>query len=287
MPARSGCRVDAGRHCSWVSTREEGASGNRSCSATPPAASPATFLRPRPRSARTRSGPHPVPRRWHGSAGMLARARPFGRPCPRDCRNDSSARLWLSPATPSAASQPIEAELVDSSSISAALAASCVRSEPGPLPSTSVTRLQRYYGPIRHLPRPPLALTGLALPLQAPRQTSLVARQISPVRAATTTPAEPQEASLVSCPAATAFPVIVAGRLPRWSFRGLLGVHCALQPARPADSLRSRFLECFSPFVTSWTAPSASGWDEHRRSGFAPEDSTCLGKAHTTMKPSS
>src|SRR3990172_3757777 len=213
---------------------------------------------------------------------MLARAHLFGTPCPRGCKSDSWVRLWLSPATPSAASEPIQAELVDSSSISAALAASCLCSEPGPLPSAPPTRLPRYYGPIPRLPRPPLALTGLALPLRAPRQTSLVAHRISLVRAATTTPAEPQEASLVSCPATAAFPVIMAGRLPRWSFRGLLGVYCALQPARPADSLRSLFLECFSPFVTSWTATSASGWDEHRRSGFAPEDSTCLGKAHTT-----
>ena len=89
---------------------------------------------------------------------------------------------------------------------------------------------------------------------------------------------------LVSPSATAAFPVIVAGRLPHRHFRGLLGVHCALQPARPADSLRSRFLECFSPFVTSWTAPSTSGWDEHRRSGFTPEDSMCLRKAHTTTK---
>jgi len=46
--------------------------------------------------------------------------------------------------------------------------------------------------------------------------------------------------------------------------------------------LRSLVLECFSPFVTSWSAPSASGWDEHRRPGFPPEDSTCLFKAHPT-----
>ena len=148
------------------------------------------------------------------------------------------------------------------------------------IPSASVTRFQRYYEPIRHLLRPPLTLTGSTLPLRAPRQTSLVAHQISPVRAATTTPAETQDASLVSCPATAAFPVIMAGRLPHCSFRGLLGVHCALRPARPADSLRSLFLKYFSPFVTSWTAPSASGWDEHRRSGFAPEDSMCLSR-HT------
>src|SRR3990172_11950249 len=178
---------------------------------------------------------------------MLARAHLFGTPCPRGCKSDSWVRLWLSPATPSAASEPIQAELVDSSSISAALAASCVCSEPGPLPSAPVTRLPRYYGPIRRLPRPPLALTGLALPLRAPRQTSIVAHRISPVRAATTTPAEPQEASLVSCPATATFPVIMAGRLPHCNFRGLLGVHCALRPARPADSLTEPFLGVLQP----------------------------------------
>jgi transposase len=33
-----------------------------------------------------------------------------------------------------------------------------------------------------------------------------------------------------------------------------------LRPAESADLLRGRFKECFSPFVTSWTAPCASGW---------------------------
>jgi hypothetical protein len=67
------------------------------------------------------------------------------------------------------------------------------------------------------------------------------------VRAATTTPVEPQEALFVSCPATAAFPVIMAGRLPHCSFRGLLGVHCALQPARPADSLTEPFLGVLQP----------------------------------------
>ena len=41
---------------------------------------------------------------------------------------------------------------------------------------------------------------------------------------------------------------------------------------RTADPLYTGLvLECFSPFVTSWTAPSVSGWDEHRRAGFAPD----------------
>ncbi len=57
------------------------------------------------------------------------------------------------------------------------------------------------------------------------------------MRAATTTPAEPQDASLASYPAAAAFPVIMAGRLLHCSFRGLLGVHYTLQPAWTADCL--------------------------------------------------
>lgn len=35
-----------------------------------------------------------------------------------------------------------------------------------------------------------------------------------------------------------------------------------LRPAEFADLLRGRFKKCFSPFVTSWTAPCASGWSE-------------------------
>jgi len=83
--------------------------------------------------------------------------------------------------------------------------------------------------------------------LWAPRQTSLVARRICPVHAATNTPAEPQDAFLVSSPATTAFPVVEAGRLPRLRFQGLLGVHYALQPARPADSLTEPFLGVLQP----------------------------------------
>ena len=63
------------------------------------------------------------------------------------------------------------------------------------------------------------------------------------MRAATNTPAEPQDASLVSSPAMAAFPVVEAGRLLQLRFQGLLGVHCALRPAWPADSLKEPFLE--------------------------------------------
>ena len=40
---------------------------------------------------------------------------------------------------------------------------SCVCLEPRPLPSTGITRLPRYYGPLRHPTAPGLSLTGVRL----------------------------------------------------------------------------------------------------------------------------
>lgn len=84
----------------------------------------------------------------------------------------------------------------------------------------------------------------------------------------------------------TLFSSLILQRRPspllwRVGFRGYVFRACSVFTARcsPHGLLtpqRSLFLECFSPFVTSWSAPSASGWDEHRRSGFPPEDSMCL-----------
>ena len=76
-------------------------------------------------------------------------------------------------------------------------------------------------------------------------------------------------------PAAAAFPVIQSGRLPRCPFRGLLSVHSRYGlHARRIALRRPSTPECFSHFVTSMTAPIATGWSEqlpggnrtHRRS---------------------
>jgi len=49
------------------------------------------------------------------------------------------------------------------------LATCCVRLEPGPLPSTSVTRLRRYYGPIRHPMTPGPSVAGVRFGRPRPR----------------------------------------------------------------------------------------------------------------------
>src|ERR1700756_1675560 len=63
--------------------------------------------------------------------------------------------------TPSAVSEHVS-ELLGCP-ISRSLTASCVGLELRPLPSTGITRLQRYYWPLRHPSAPGLSLTGVRL----------------------------------------------------------------------------------------------------------------------------
>ena len=117
----------------------------------------------------------------------------------------------------------------------------CVDLELRPLPSIGITRLQRYYEPLRHPVTPGLSLTGVRL----------IARTITPlcfpccglssssIHAVTTTPAEPQVAFVRPQPVTAAFPVLWAGRLPHRSFRGLHGVHITLRPACSPSSLKN------------------------------------------------
>lgn len=70
----------------------------------------------------------------------------------------------------------------------------------------------------------------------------------------------------------------LTGRLPHYKFRGLLGVHViyglfAGPPSGP-------FIEGFGSFVTSTTAPIATGWSNSCRVGIAPTEEKGLGTAH-------
>ncbi len=85
-------------------------------------------------------------------------------------------------------------------------------------------------------------------------------------------------------PVTAAFPDFVAGRLPHYAFRGLLGVHSRYGlPARGV----ARTTLCIGGsggFVTSTAAPIATGWsDESCRAGFAPAEDPRLITAHTKL----
>ena len=74
-------------------------------------------------------------------------------------RNENWAIPSLYRATPSATSEH-SVGLLDSSSIPRSFVVSCVSFQLRPLPSIGVTRLLRYYEPLRHPKRPGLSLTS-------------------------------------------------------------------------------------------------------------------------------
>src|ERR1035437_7133983 len=117
------------------------------------------------------------------------------------------------------------------SPISCSRIASCVRLELRPLPSTAVTRLQRYYEPVRHPGSARPVPRGCPVGGPTPPPSGLpVLRLFSCCRhAVASTPVESSRPCRSRClqhdRTMAAFPVIRAGRLPHWNFRGLLGVH--------------------------------------------------------------
>src|SRR5882724_4338972 len=98
---------------------------------------------------------------WSGTGHRHAPECRRGRSCRTGRRSDSRPPPSLSRVTPSAVSEH-SSELLGCP-ISRSLTTSCVCLELRPLPSTGITRLQRYYGPLRHPSAPGLSLTGVRL----------------------------------------------------------------------------------------------------------------------------
>src|SRR5262245_34642487 len=193
--------------------------------------------------------------------------------------SDKTARL-LSRVTPSAVSEP-SSELIGFP-ISRSFTTSCVCLELRSLPSTGVTRLPRYYEPLRHPKAPGLSLTGFrlviadrALGLPVLRTLSLctcfrhcpgdasvgTTLLISPTRISLPRKGRRVGLRIVLFEACSAFTRVTA---------------CTLAPSPSRDALS----EGFSHFVTSIAAPVASGWSV-RRVGLAPTGKRRLVTAHT------
>ena len=117
-----------------------------------------------------------------------------------------------------------------------------------PLPSTGITRLPQYCGPLRHPAGPACPSRGSGWRVPRHRQGFPCCHHppLPCVPPSLPRRSRPVRASLASRPVA-AFPVIRAGRPPHRPFRGLLDVHCALRPtwslSRPRRPVAS---ECFS-----------------------------------------
>src|ERR1700719_249111 len=186
----------------------------------------------------------------------------------------------ISRATPSAVSEH-SSELIGCP-ISRSFTTYCVCLELRSLPSTGITQLQRYYEPLRHPKAPGLSLTGFrlviadhALGLPVLRALSLCTccrhypgAAAGRIFAHFTQPYQPSPKGL-------------SGRPAHRPFRGLLGVYSRYGlHTRAVTVYRDTLNRGFHHFVTSMTAPVASGWSGCRV-GLAPTGKRRLCTAHT------
>src|ERR1700732_1553804 len=147
---------------------------------------------------------------WSGTGHRHVPGCLHGSSCHTGHRSDSQLLPSLSRVTPSAASEHVSGLL--GCPISRSLTACCVCLEPRPLPSTGITRLQRYCEPLRHPSAPGLSLTGVRLIIPDHAQGLPVLRALSlctccrqsPAAAAGRTPSP-------SPPAVAAFPDSAVG----------------------------------------------------------------------------
>ena len=190
----------------------------------------------------------------------------------------------LSRATPSAASEH-SAEFIGCP-ISRSFTTYFVCLELRSLPSTGITRLQRYYEPLRHPKAPGLSLTGLRLVVADHALGLPVFRALSLCTCCRHYPgaASGRITSLISSR---------RGSLPRKGCR--VGLRIVLFEACSAFTrvaactlalppIRDTLIEGFSHFVASMTAPIASGWSGCRV-GLAPTGKRRLVTAHTRRRP--
>jgi hypothetical protein len=158
----------------------------------------------------------------------------------------------------------------------------CVCLEPRPLPSTGITRLHRYNGPLRHPRAPGPSLTGFRLVIPAPR---LGASRVACAFLVCVLSPLPRRSNWEHCFAHLSQPYQpspkgLSGRPAHRPFRGLLSVHSRYGPHTRAVTFRDPLPEGFSHIVTSMTAPVASGWSRCRV-GLAPTGKRRLFTAHT------
>ena len=149
--------------------------------------------------------------------------------------------------------------------ISGPFTTSCVCLELRLLPSPGVTRLQRYYKPLRHPTAPGLSLAGVWLVIPDHAMGLPVLRALSLCTCCRQYPGAAAEHRLRSShPAVSAFPGVAVGSACTSSFRGLRGVHSRCGPhITPSCYMCAPRRRASAIFVTSMTAPVASGWIVH------------------------
>ena len=135
-------------------------------------------------------------------------------------------------------------------------------------------------------PAPSLSLTGVWLVIPDHAWGLPCCARFPCVHAVATTPAQrPGPASLTSPQSCQPSPIWQSGRPVHRHFRGLLGVHSRYGlHTRAVTVYRDTLTRGFSHFVTSMTAPVASGWSGCR-AGLAPTGKRHLPTAHANSRP--
>jgi len=175
---------------------------------------------------------------------------------------------------------------------------SCVGLEPRPLPSTGVTRLRRYYGPLRYPRRPSLSLAGVWLRGSAPSPLGFpVLRWISMYRHAVVITPVARWVLIArgtvysnrfhSSPATAAFPIRVQGRRHIGRFEACSTFNC-VTPCRLAASPKATHLSRRLRRFRSLHRRSDSYRLERPscRVGIAPTEDQHLSTAHTKLDTS-
>ncbi len=153
-----------------------------------------------------------------------------------------------------------------------ALTTSCVYLELRPLPSTGITRLPRYYGPLRHPKAPGTSLTSFRLVIPDHAMGLPVLRALSLCACCRHYPGTATGGlALLIRSVVSTFPERVVGSACASTFSRLTQRSFALRPAHSCchQNFVARYIEGFSHFVTSMTAPITfrlehfAGWGLH------------------------
>ncbi len=154
-------------------------------------------------------------------------------------------------------------ELSGLSPISLPVAASCVRLQLRPLPSTGITRLRRYYEPLRHPKRPGRSLASCQLIRTAiTAGTSRVAHGPLCLHAVANTPAGLMEFIRSYDSISFGLPRNRGGSAPALVFSRPAQRSRTLRPARSPSRLATLYTRGFSSLVASSAALIVTGWSE-------------------------
>jgi hypothetical protein len=161
----------------------------------------------------------------------------------------------------------------------------CVCPELRPLPSTGITRLHRYYKPLRHPRAPAPSLAGVRLLIAEHASGLPVLRALSLVYMLPPLPRRSDWDSICSITQrCQSSPLGSSGRSAHRHFRGLLARSLALRPAHSRRHRISRQLHRRLQLLRYLHSCSGSFWLEHLPGGaFTHWASTAFHGAHPNL----